>query len=130
MTKEIRKELNKARRLYKAGKKEEAFEIYDMHFQEDPGEFGHWDKIRYCWTIYYLHIRDSDDEDELVEYCEMVTEIVKQEDINKSPVCVYTQCVFKILTFYKRNHDWDCMLYWLDRINPAPDRHAISMPRR
>ena len=41
MTKEIRKELNKARRLYKAGKKEEAFEIYDMHFQEDPEEFGH-----------------------------------------------------------------------------------------
>ena len=118
MTKEIRKELNKARRLYKAGKKEEAFEIYDMHFQENPDEFDHWDKIRYCWTIYYLHIRDSDDEDELVEYCEMVTEIVKQEDINESPVCVYTQCVFKILVFYKRNHDWDCLLYWLDKLNP------------
>lgn len=118
MTKEIRKELNKATRLYKAKKREEAFEIYDKHFQENPESFKKWDRIRYCWTIYYMHVRDSYDEDELVEYCEMVTGIVDQEDINKAPVCVYTQCVFKILVFYKKNQDWDLMLYWLDKLDP------------
>ena len=118
MTKEIKKELNQAARLYKSGKRKEAFEIYDMHFQENPDELGRWDKIRYCWTIYYLHIRDSCDEDELVEYAERVTDIVKQEDINKSPVCVYTQCVFKLLMHFKRNGDWDYMLYWLDKLDP------------
>lgn len=118
MTSEIRKELNKATRLYKAKKREEAFEIYDRLYKESPDDFRHWDRIRYCWTIYYKHIRDSFDEDELVEYCEMVTEIVEQEDINESPVCVYTQCVFKILVFYKKDGDWDSVLYWIDKLDP------------
>ena len=118
MTSEIKKELRQATRLYKAKKREEAFEIYHKHFQEHPELFTQWDRIFYCWTIYYMHIRDSNDEDELVEYCEMVTDIVKQEDINESPVCVYTQCVFKILMFYKRNQDWDWILYWLDKLDP------------
>lgn len=118
MTREIRKDLNKAKRLYKAGKRQEAYEIYDKHFKENPDELKHWDKVRYCWTIYYLHIRDSLDEDELVKYTEIVTNIVKQDDLNESPVCVYTQCVFKVLMFYKKNGDWDYMLNWLDKINP------------
>ena len=118
MTREIRKELRQATRLYKAKKREEAFEIYHRHFQQTPELFEHWDKIRYCWTIYYMHIRDSSDEDELVEYCELVTEIVGQEDLNNAPVCVYTQCVFKLLMFYKRNQDWNWILYWLDKLNP------------
>ena len=118
MTREIKKELNQATRLYRNKKREEAFEIYDRHFRQNPDELGRWDKIRYCWTIYYIHIKDSFDEDELVEYAEMVTDIVEQEDINEAPVCVYTQCVFKLLVFYKKNGDWDMLMYWLDKINP------------
>lgn len=118
MTKKIKKELNKATRLYKDNKKEEAFEIYDKYFQENPDELGHWDLIRYCWTIYYMHIRDSFDEDEIVEYAERVTDIVEQEDINEAPVCVYTQSVFRILMFYKKNQEWHSMFYWLDKIDP------------
>ena len=118
MTSEVRKELNQATRLYRAKKREEAFEIYDKHFNEDPDSLKHWDKIRYCWTIYYMHIRDSFDEDELSEYAEIVTDIVEQEDLNESPVCVYTQCVFKVLVFYKREGDWYSVLYWLEKLNP------------
>lgn len=118
MTREIRKELNKATRLYKNGKRQEAFEIYDRHFQENPDELDRWDKIRYCWCIYYMHIRDSDDEDEFTQYAEMVTDTVRQEDMRKSPVCVYTRCVFKVLKFYKKASDWDYVLYWLDKIDP------------
>ena len=118
MTREIRKDLNRASQLYKAKKHEEAFEIYDKHFLENPEAFKHWDKIRYCWCMYYLFIRDSNDETELVDYTERVTEIVKQEDLNNSPVCVYTQCVFKVIMFLKAREDWEYMLYWLDKLNP------------
>ena len=118
MTREIRKELNQAKGLYKNGKKEEAFEIYDRHFNENPDKFDHWDKIRYCWCIYYLFIRDSNNEHELAENVEKVTGIVKQENLNKSPVCVYTQCVFKMIMFLKAQNDWEYMLYWLDKLNP------------
>ena len=118
MTKEIRKELNQATGLYKAGKRDEAFEIYDRHFDENPDELNHWDRIRYGWCIYYMHIKDSFDENELVEYAEKVTDLVKQEDMNRAPVCVYTRCVFKLLKFYKNAGDWDFALYWLDKLNP------------
>lgn len=118
MTREIRKDLNRAKALYKSGKRQEAFEIYDKHFLENPDKFDHWDKIRYCWCMYYLYIKDSTDEGELFEYTETVTDIVKQEDLNESPVCVYTQCVFKALMYLKSQEDWEYMLYWLDKLNP------------
>ena len=94
MTREIRKELNQATRLYKAGKRQEAFEIY------------------------YMHIKDSYDEEELSEYAEIVTDTIRQEDMSRSPVCVYTRCVFKLLKFYKKAEDWDYVMYWLDKLNP------------
>lgn len=118
MTRETRKELNQATRLYKAAKREEAFEIYDKHFHQNPDVLDRWDRIRYCWCIYYMHIKDSYDEDELSEYGEIVTETVRQEDMKKSPVCVYTRCVFKIIKFYKNANDWDYVMYWLDKLNP------------
>ena len=118
MTREIRKDLNRASQLYKDKNHEEAFEIYDKHYSQNPEAFKHWDKIRYCWCMYYLFIRDSDDETELVDYTERVTEIVRQDDLNNSPVCVYTQCVFKVIMFLKAEDDWEYMLYWLEKLNP------------
>ena len=118
MTREIRRELNQATRLYKAGKREDAYEIYARHFSQTPEELDRWDRIRYCWCIYYMHVKDSYDEDEIAEYVEMVTDITKQEDMKNSPVCVYTRCVFKALKFYKKAEDWDYVLYWLDKLNP------------
>lgn len=118
MTRDIRKDLNRATQLYKAGKRQEAFEIYDKHFLENPEVFKHWDKVRYCWCMYYLFIKDQSDETDLVDYTERVCDILPQEDLNNSPVCVYTQCVFKVIMFLKVREDWEYMLYWLDKINP------------
>ncbi|MBQ7927349.1 MAG: tetratricopeptide repeat protein [Methanobrevibacter sp.] len=118
MTREIRKDLKRAARLYKSAKRQEAFEIYDEHFSKNPEAFDRWDRIRYCWCMYYLFIKDQTDETDLVDYTERVCEITAQEDLNKSPVCVYTQCVFKVIMFLKVREDWEYMLYWLDKLNP------------
>lgn len=118
MTREIRKDLNSARDLYQEKKHQEAFEIYDKLFLENPEKFSHWDKIRYCWCMYYLFIRNSSDETELFDYTEKVTQIVSQDDLNVRPVCVYTQCVFKAVMFLKKADDWEYMIYWLDKLDP------------
>ena len=119
MTREIRKDLRKAGYLYGDGRRKEAFEIYDRHYSEHPELFRRWDKIRYCWCIYYLFIENATDDSELMEYAEIVTEIVKQDNLNKAPVCIYTQVVFSIIMFLKERNDWEYMLYWLDKLNPA-----------
>ena len=62
MTKEIRKELIEAKNLYKAKKYDEALEIYEKYYSESPEVFNNWDKIFYCWSLYQLFIKDSDDE--------------------------------------------------------------------
>lgn len=118
MTREIRKELARAARLFKSKKHNEAYEIYDKFFAENPEVFRHWDRQRYCWCIYYLFIRDSSDESELMEYAEIVTDITDQQDLNSAPVCVYTQSVFKVIMFLKKQDDWEYMLYWLGKLNP------------
>ena len=118
MTREIRKDLNKASQLYRAKKHQEAFDIYEKQFLESPESFNHWDKVRYCWCMYYLFIRNQSDESTLMEYTEAVTDIVNQDDLNERPVCVYTQCVFKVIMFLKSQQDWEYMLYWLDKLDP------------
>ena len=118
MTREIRKDLDKAKGLYGAKKYREAFEIYNKHFLESPNKFDYWNKVRYCWCMYYLFIKDASDETELFEYAEIVTDTVKQVDLNNAPVCVYTQCVFSAIMFLKSRQDWGYMLYWLDKLDP------------
>lgn len=118
MTREIKRDLNRAAALYKNKKHQDAFEIYEKHFLENPEAFGHWDKIRYCWCIYYLHIKNPADSTELFEYAETVTDIVKQDDLNSAPVCVYTQVVFNVIMYLKNQDDWEYMTYWLDKLDP------------
>ena len=118
MTRMIRKDLNRAKEIYRAKDYQEAFEIYDRHYQQTPERFNHWDKVRYCWCMYYLFIRDSKDETEIVDYTERVTETVRQEDLNERPVCVYAQCIFSVIMLLKDNDDWEYMLYWLDKLDP------------
>ena len=118
MTREIRRDLNKANYLYGNGKRQEAFEIYDRHYSQHPELFRRWDRIRYCWCIYYLFIENPQDDTELMENAERVTEIIRQQDLNDAPVCVYTQAVFSVIMFLKKRGDWEYMLYWLDKLDP------------
>ncbi len=118
MTKEIRKELIEAKKLYQSKKYQEALDIYEKHYLANPEVFNQWDKIFYSWSIYQLKIKDQNDETELFESVELVTELIKQEDLNKRPVCAYTLSVFKALNYLYSNNDYEYLLYWLDKLNP------------
>ena len=118
MTKEIRKELVEAKKLYQDKKYEEALSIYEKHYDENPEVLNDWDKIFYCWSLYQLYIKDGYDEDKLFESAELVTELIKQDDLNEKPVCAYTQSVFKVLDYLYMDKDYYNLLAWLDKIDP------------
>lgn len=116
--KEIREELNEAKKLYKAKKYDEALTIYERHYNESLEALNNWDRIFYSWSLYQLYIKDAYDEDKLYESAELVTELVRQDDLNKRPVCAYTQTVFKVLDQLYAENDYYDLLAWLDKINP------------
>ena len=116
--KEIREELNEAKKLYKAKKYDEALTVYERYYNESPEALNNWNRIFYSWSLYQLYIKDAFDEDKLYESAELVTELVKQDDLNKKPVCAYTQAVFKVLDQLYAEKDYYDLLAWLDKINP------------
>ena len=117
-SKEIRKELNEAKKLYQAKKYDEALTIYEKRYNESPEDLNKWDKIFYSWSLYQLYIKQADDEDKMFESAELVTELINQDDLNERPVCAYTLTVFKILDQLYSENDYYDLLAWLDKINP------------
>jgi len=117
-SKEIRKELNEAKKLYQAKKYDEALTIYEKRYNESPEDLNRWDKIFYSWSLYQLYIKQADDEDKMFESAELVTELINQDDLNEMPVCAYTLTVFKILDQLYSENDYYDLLAWLDKINP------------
>ena len=117
-SKEIRKELNEAKKLYQAKKYDEALTIYEKRYNESPEDLNRWDKIFYSWSLYQLYIKQADDEDKMFESAELVTELINQDDLNERPVCAYTLTVFKILDQLYSENDYYDLLTWLDKINP------------
>lgn len=118
MTKEVKKELSEAKKLYQSKNYREALEIYEKSYAENSNEFNKWDKIFYSWALYQLYIKNFDDETELMEYTELITELIRQSDLNKSPTCAYTLSVFKVLDYLYRNEDYEYLLFWLEKIDP------------
>ena len=118
MTKEIRKELAEAKKLYQSKKYEEALSVYERIYSQNPEVFNNWDKIFYSWSLYQVYIKDSEDEDKLFESAELVTDLIKQEDLNEKPVCAYTLTVFKVLDHLYADGDYFNLLVWLDKIDP------------
>ena len=114
---ETRKELAKAKKLYQSKKYDESIEIYEKEYDENPDKFTIWDKRFYCWTIYYLHIRESENEDELTESALQVTQIIPQADLNKNPVCAYTLSVFRVIDYYNDLNDYLGLLDWAEKLN-------------
>ena len=119
MSKDIKKELLDAKKLYKSKNYREALEIYEKHYPDNSEEFNKWDKIFYSWAIYQLYIKDYDDETELMEYTQLITELIRQSDLNKSPTCAYTLSVFKVLDYLYKEGDYEYLLIWLDKIDPT-----------
>ena len=116
MEEDIKTQLKKAKAIYQKKKHDEAEKIYKTAYDEDPEAFTIWDKRFYAWALYHLHIKNPSSEEELVKSCELISELLIQEDTNKAKVCAYTTSMLKIINYFKDNA-YEC-LKWLDMLNP------------
>lgn len=116
MEEDVKTQLKKAKAIYQKKKHDEAEKIYKTAYDEDPEAFTIWDKRFYAWALYHLHIKNPSSEDELVKSCELISELLIQEDTNKVKVCAYTTSMLKIINYFKDNA-YEC-LKWLDMLNP------------
>lgn len=116
MEEDIKTQLKKAKAIYQKKKHDEAEKIYKTAYDEDPEAFTIWDRRFYAWALYHLHIKNPSSEDELVKSCELISELLIQEDTNKVKVCAYTTSMLKIINYFKDNA-YEC-LKWLDMLNP------------
>lgn len=118
MTNETRKELAEAKRIYKSKNYEDALEIYERIYEESAEALNEWDRIFFSWAIYYTHIKNFEDEEDLIESTSKVCELVKQADLNKAPTCAYTLSVFKVLDYLYSQNDWEDLIMWLEKLDP------------
>lgn len=121
MANEIKNELLKAKSLYQSGNYAEALEKYEKIYSENPNEFGKWEKIFYSWSIYQIHVKNYENETELIESANLITNLTRQTDLNKpkNKTCAYTLSVFKVMDFLYRDGDFEHLLYWLDKLDPT-----------
>ncbi|WP_303295491.1 hypothetical protein [Methanobrevibacter woesei] len=116
MEEDIKTQLKKAKAIYQKKKHDEAEKIYKTAYDGDPEAFTIWDRRFYAWALYHLHIKNPSSEEELVKSCELISELLIQEDTNKVKVCAYTTSMLKIINYFKDNA-YEC-LKWLDMLNP------------
>lgn len=115
---EIQKDLKNANELKFKGNYRESLEIYDKHFKLNPEAFKYKDRNDYAWTIYKVHVQNFKKGNDLYRYCELITQLVPQKDLNTDKNCIYTLAVFKVLKQLDKDKDYYTMLSWLEKINP------------
>ncbi len=119
MSEDIKKQLAQAKKSYQSKNYEDAKDLYETLYSQKPEAFTIWDKRFYSWALYQLHVKNPEDETDLFEAVDMITELVAQEDHSKKDgVCAYTLSMMKLLDYLYKKNDYEDLLIWADRLNP------------
>ena len=73
---EFRNQLVNASKLKQTGKYEQALEVYEKLYRENPDEFKRQQKVDYAWTIIKVKMLESDDE--FYDAARQITELLPQ----------------------------------------------------
>ena len=119
MSENIKKDLAQAKKNYQSKKYEDAKEIYESLYLEHPEAFTIWDKRFYSWALYQIHVKNPEDETDLFEAVDIITQLVDQEDLSKKDgVCAYTLSMMKLLDYLYKNNDYENIIIWAEKLNP------------
>ena len=113
---DFRKRLMDARRAYKSKDYDRAYEIYSELYGEIP--FDNSARYSYAWAIYQSRVKNYTDSSQLLSDAELITRLTRQNDLNRTQLCVYTMAVFKVMKMLYENRDYENLTYWLSKINP------------
>ncbi len=111
-----RNDLLEAKRQYKAKNYAKSCKIYTRLYNEIP--FDNSAKYSYAWAVYQAKVRNYASESQLFEDVDLITNLTKQNDLNRTKLCVYTMSVFKVFKLLYHNNEYESLPYWLDKINP------------
>ena len=119
MSDNIKKDLAQAKKHYQAKKYEESKDLYQTLYHEDPEAFTIWDRRFYSWALYQMYVKNPEDETDLFEAVDTITELLSQEDHSKKDgVCAYTLSMMKLLDYLYKSEDYENIIIWADRLNP------------
>ncbi len=119
MSENIKKDLAQAKKKYQSKKYEEAKDLYESLYMQNPEAFNIWDKRFYSWALYQLYIKNPDDETDLLQSADLITQLLSQEDHSKKDgVCAYTLSMMKLLDYFYKQKDYDNIIIWADKLNP------------
>ena len=119
MSEDVKKDLAQAKKNYQDKNYEDAKNLYETLYTEKPEAFTLWDKRFYSWALYQLYVKNPEDETELFEAVDLITELLGQENHSKKDgVCAYTLSMMKLLDYLYKQNDYENLLVWADRLNP------------
>ena len=119
MSEDTKKDLAQAKKNYQNKKYEDAKEIYESVYIDHPEAFTIWDKRFYSWALYQLYVKTPEDETDLFEAVDLITQLIPQEDHSKKDgVCAYTMSMVKLLDYLYKNHDYENIIIWAEKLNP------------
>ena len=111
-------DIKNAKKLYDSKKYEESLELYEDIYNQNPELFKKNNLISYCWAIYQVHVKNVNDEDEIITSAEEITHLIPQADLNYVKTCPYTFTVFKVLDLIYKQGEYYNLFYWLEKISP------------
>lgn len=119
MSEDVKKDLAQAKKNYQDKNYEDAKNLYETLYTENPEAFTLWDKRFYSWALYQLYVKNPEDETELFEAVDLITELLGQENHSKKEgVCAYTLSMMKLLDYLYKQNNYENLLVWADRLNP------------
>lgn len=124
----LQTELLRAKEHYKVRHYEISEEIYREVYGLSPNQLDGWDRKFFAWALYRNHIKNPDDDTDLEDTAELITEITDQADSSrKDQICPYTFTVRKVIKDLKLEGDRDeDIIYWTEKLNPdllSPRKH-------
>ncbi|WP_405295698.1 hypothetical protein [Methanobrevibacter sp.] len=119
MSENIKKDLAQAKNNYQSKNYSDAKDLYESLYLEHPEAFTIWDKRFYSWALYQLYVKNPEDETDLFEAVDLITELVNQENQSKKDgACAYTMSMMKLLDYLYKQKDYENILIWADKLNP------------
>ena len=114
----IKKDLITAKEYKDEGNYRQALNFFGKAYNANPEAFKEIQRQDYAWTIYHSKVQNFKNEEELLRYAELITEITSQLDLNEVRNCPYTAAVFRVLSHFDRK-DYYAMLPWIEKLDYA-----------
>lgn len=110
-------EFMRAKNLYQSKKYEDSYELYSKLYEENPEDFGLWEKRFFAWAIYRVYAIEINEGSE--DAIRKVTQLLPQQDCSDmNNPCPYTLCVQNYIYYLINEGEYEEAMEWCGLLNP------------